>query len=125
MGQTATFLIVEPQALVQMDLTQVLLEACPGARVEATGSIGAAGEMLEGLGRLTGAIVGTGAQSLKESGLGRRIEERGGWIICLNGRHTETIRAEGWHPLVRPFAADDAQLLVRSLLGRPSVAAAR
>ena len=124
MGRKQVFLVLEPQALVQIDLTQAILEVRPDARVLAAASVDAAQPLLDGVERLAGAIVGVGVAPLKESGLARRIEALGAWIICLNGRHTDYILAEGWHPLARPFSSDDAQRLIRSLLATESCAPA-
>ena len=110
------FLVLEPQALVRIDLAEALAEICPAAKVLAAPTVVQARQLLGDLDGLTGAIVGIGVPALKESGLAGRIEALGAWIICLNGRRTGYIRAEGWHPLARPFSADDAQQLVRSLL---------
>jgi hypothetical protein len=110
------FFIVEPQRLVQLDLSQAIREICPHADIAAAKSLRDAEPLLGDVERLTGAIIGIGVQELKDSGMGRRIEALGAWIICLNGRQTDAIVAQRWHPLTRPFTSDAAQDLVRSLL---------
>ena len=124
MDGNETFLIIERQALVQVDLHQSIQEIRPDARVLHAGSLDEAGCLLDGVGRLTGAIVGVRNSALKQSGISRRIEGLGGWIICLNGNRSEEIVAEGWHPLAEPFSADDVQRLITSLLDQGASAPA-
>ena len=119
-----TFLIVEAQTLVQVDLSQAILELCPDAHILTASTTEHAHPLLDDVDRLTGAIVGIGVPRLKESGLAQRIEALGAWTICLNGRHADYIIAEGWHPLARPFSSDDAQRLVGSLLDQNRMAPA-
>ena len=119
-----TFLIIEKQALVQVDLYQSIEEIRPNACILRARSLDEAGSLLDGVERLTGAIVGAGASALKQSGIGRRIEALGAWIICLNGSRSDEIVAEGWHPLAEPFSADDAQRLITSLLDQSASAPA-
>lgn len=116
MNEPETFLIIEPQALVQVDLAESLLEVCPQARILRAASIDDAEELIGPVQRLTGAIVGVGVSAFKKGGTDRRTESRGAWIICLNGLQTDYILAEGWHPLSRPFSSDDATRLIRSLI---------
>lgn len=124
MSAQQVFLILEPQALVQMDLSQAVLEVCPDACVLTASSLDEVAPRLDGVQRLTGAITGVGVPALKECGLGRRLEALGAWIICINGRHSDYILAEGWHPLARPFSSDDAQGLIGSLMARSRCAPA-
>ncbi len=116
------FLVVEPQMLVQVDLSQAILELSPSAILMTALSTGQALSFLERAERLTGAIVGIGAEALKRSGLATQITRRGGWIICLNGRHVDNIRNEGWYPLPRPFSSDDARAAIAPLLEREDFA---
>lgn len=116
MNDPETFLILEPQTLVQMDLAQSILEICPGARILRAASVEGAEDLLGQVQRLSGAIVGVGVPAFKKRGTHRRTESRGAWIICLNGLQTDYILAEGWHPLSRPFSSDDATRLIRSLI---------
>ena len=124
MNGRETFLVIEKQALVQVDLKQTILEICPHGRILRAGSAKEADQLLDGVDRLTGAIAGIGGSALKQSGLDRRIEALGGWIICLNGVRTDAIVAEGWHPLAEPFSTDDAHRLIRSLLDQRTSAPA-
>jgi hypothetical protein len=109
-----TFLLVEDQALVRLDIAQALLELFPEADiVEARGAAPAL-RSLERIARLTGAISGIGFETTRNSGLGARVTALGGWLICLDERHTDGILAEGWHPLPQPFGTEDLQHLVRA-----------
>lgn len=112
------FLVLESQTLVQIDLTQVIRDVCPDATVLTSASVEGAWPLIADLDALEGGILGAPVRELKASGLGARVEELGGWVVCLNGRHTEDIVAEGWSPLARPFSLDDAQAVVRSLVRR-------
>jgi hypothetical protein len=115
MQDRKTFLLVEEQALVQLDMAQGLLELFPSAVIVEARGAEQAMSALDGVERLTGAISGVGFESTRNSALGTRVAALGGWLICLHGRHADRIVAEGWHPLAQPFAEDDLQNLVRTL----------
>lgn len=115
MTDLKTFLVVEEQALVQIDMAQAIGEMYPDADVLQARNLAEALHLLEAACEgLTGAISGIGVDATRD--FGGRVHERGGWVICLNGRHTDLIVAEGWHPLARPFMSEDLQRLIGSLM---------
>lgn len=118
------FLVIEPQALVCMDLSQALREVCPQGKIASVASLQQAHALCDTGERFTGVVVGVDVEAFGQSGLPQRLATSGAWIVCLNGRHTDHIRAQGWHPLVRPFSFEDVQRLVQPLLHQPGSSAA-
>jgi hypothetical protein len=115
MAPRETFLLIERQALVLLDMEQAIHEISPRSVVLQARDPERAIGLLRHVDRLTGAVSGLGFDATKRSGLGAAVADADAWLICLNGRHEDRILAAGWHPLGHPFRSEDLQGLIRSL----------
>ena len=120
---TQTFVIVERQNLVLFDLTQQIREVAPGAAILTFVALDDAIPEVARLKTLTGAIVDAPFDELRNSPFPHHVSRLDAWLVCMNDRHKDEIRAEGWHLLPMPFSSDAAIRLFGNLMQSPRPAA--
>lgn len=113
---THTFVIVEKDHVVALDIAEILHEVCAYAQVLNFRTIDAAMAALSELERVSGAILSAPVPLLRQSGLVQALTARGGKVVMVEGPGiAEAARTEGWCLLQRPFSQEMLQSAIAGI----------
>ena len=115
MAGRSVIVVIEPQALVRLDLVCQVQEAVPGAEVRAFADADRAlAQAADGV-SIDGVIASLRAGDLRASGLADLARGHGAWVVCVGASSAKEAEAAGWHYLAKPFFAEEAMGLFRRL----------
>ena len=115
-----TFVIVEEQSLVQLDLAEQLREIAPDSDVLAYRTVANALPGLSKMKSLTGAIYCAHPGELPAPEFVDHVERLNAWLVCTTDLKNSEIVAAGWHQMTVPFSNDRVMTLFSTLLDRPA-----
>lgn len=110
-------LIVVGDAVVGLDLADIIAEAQPQAEVIVVTTLGAAVAALADVASVDIAFIAAEPEDFERSSLARCLAERGGQVVLMGVMATHSAPVARWRLLPFPFSTEHVRRLIAALIG--------